>query len=448
MSLSNHSAVAPVTRRRLLTMSAALMAGTALAAAAGRTFAQDGVALQFWKMPNMAAESENAYWATAVAGFREASGNSVEHLLVPWAEFLAKYTAAFVSGTAPDVSYQVTNTLNQFGTNGLLADLRAIDPALDTSAINEAMIASATQDGKLFGYPYISSRFVLALNEAVWEKAGKPALPTTYDELLQFAKKLTFDEAGKPLGDPAFDKSKVAIYGMAWPGSYEVVINYIWNVLFSYGVTPFSADMKDIGFDTPEGRAALEHLKALQDSGAATPLTLYADATQWAELLPAGKAGLQWVEANVQQFVNFPDARLQVVEPPAGPAGAFVSGAAGYLVIAEASANKAAALDFIKYVTSGAPYDDYIAQSLLFPVSTNADAAAMYGKVSEKRAYDFLAAALPQTKSMLFPAALPYNGYEYLVGEINNYLSGQKSLDQVISDARQQTATLAANAGL
>ncbi len=448
MSLSNHSAVAPVTRRRLLTMSAALLAGTALAATAGRAFAQGGATLQFWKMPNMAAENENAYWATAVAGFKEASGNSVEHLLVPWAEFLAKYTAAFVSGTAPDVSYQVTNTLNQFGGNGLLADLRAIDPALDTSAINQAMIESATQDGKLYGYPYISSRFVLALNEVVWEKAGKPALPTTYDELLEFAKQLTFDEAGKPLGDPSFDKSKVAIYGMAWPGSYEVVINYIWNVLFSYGVTPFSADMKDVGFDTPEGRAALEHLKALQDSGAATPLTLYADATQWAELLPAGKVGLQWVEANVQQFVKFPDARLQVMEPPAGPAGAFVSGAAGYLVIAEASANKPAALDFIKYVTSGAPYDDYIAQSLLFPVSTTADAAAMYGKVSEKRAYDFLAAALPQTKSMLFPAALPYNGYEYLVGEINNYLSGQKSLDQVISDARQQTATLAANAGL
>jgi multiple sugar transport system substrate-binding protein len=154
------------------------------------------------------------------------------------------------------------------------------------------------------------------------------------------------------------------------------------------------------------------------------------------------------VEANVQQFVNFPDARLQVMDPPAGPAGAFVSGAAGYLVIAEASANKPAALDFIKYVTTGAPYNDYIAQSLLFPVSTNADAQAMYGKVSEKRAYDFLAAALPQTKAMLFPAALPYNGYEYLVGEINNYLSGQKSLDQMISDAKAQTATLAANAGL
>lgn len=447
MSLKTHVAAAPITRRRILAMSAALMAGTALAAATGAS-AQDGASLQFWKMPNMAAESENAYWAKAVGDYQAASGNTVEHLLVPWAEFLPKYTAAFVSGTAPDVSYQVTNTLNQFGTNGLLADLKAIDPSLDTSAINQAMIESATQDGKLYGYPYISSRFVLALNEAVWEQAGKPALPTTYDELVEFAKKLTFDEAGKPLGDPAFDKSKVAVYGMAWPGSYEVVINYVWNVLFSYGVTPFSADMKDIGFDTPEGRAALEHLKALQDSGAATPISLYADAQQWADLLPAGKAGIQWVEANVQQFVNFPDARLQVVDPPAGPAGAYVSGAAGYLVIAEASQNKEAALDFIKYVTSGAPYDDYIAQSLLFPVSTDADAAAMYGKVSEKRAYDFLAAALPQTSAMLFPAALPYNGYEYLVGEINNYLSGQKSLDQMIADAKQQTATLAANAGL
>jgi len=448
MSLERLSAIAPMSRRRLLGMSAALLAGTALASATGRAFAQSAATLQFWKMPNMAAENENAYWATTVAGFKGKSGNTVEHLLVPWAEFLTKYTAAFSSGTAPDISYQVTNTLNQFGSNGLLADLKSIDPSLDTSAINQAMIASATQDGKLYGYPYISSRFVLALNEAVWEKAGKPALPKTYDDMIGFAKKLTFDEAGKPLGDPAFDKSKVAVYGMAWPGTYEVVINYIWNVLFSYGVKPFSTDMKTIGFDTDAGRAALKHLKDLQDSGGATPLTLYADANKWAELLPSGKVGVQWVEANVQQFVNFPDARLQVMDPPAGPAGAFVSGAAGYLVIAEASANKPAALDFIKYVTTGAPYNDYIAQSLLFPVSTNADPQALYGKVSEKRAYDFLAAALPQTKAMLFPAALPYNGYEYLVGEINNYLSGQKSLDQMIADAKAQTATLAANAGL
>lgn len=435
-----------ISRRGMLGLTAAALAGTALIP--GAALAQDGASIQFWKMPNMAAESENAYWARTVAAYEEQSGTAVEHLLVPWPEFLTKYTAAFVSGTAPDVSYQVTNTLNQFGTNGLLADLKAIDPELDTSAINPAMIESATQDGALYGFPYISSRFVLALNEDVWEKAGEPALPTTYDELLEFAKLLTFDEAGNQLGDPDFDAGNVAIYGMVWPGNYEVVINYIWNVLFSYGVTPFSKDMKDIGFDNEAGRAALEHLRALQESGAATPLSLYADMTQWGEMLPSGRAGMQWVEASVDQFVNFPDANLKVMDPPAGPAGPYVSGAAGYLVIAEASPNKEAALDFIKYVTSGTPYDEYIAESLLFPVSTDADAEAMYGKVSEPRAYEFLAAALPQTENMLFPAALPYNGYEYLVGEINNYLSGQKSLDQMISDARQQTATLAANAGL
>lgn len=447
MSTEKSGRVAPITRRRLLAMSAALLAGTMLTSAGG-AWAQDAGAIKFWKMPNMPAEKENAFWAKTVASFKEANGTSVEHLLLPWAEFLPKYTAAFVSNTAPDVSYQVTNSLDQFGTNGLFADMLAIDPALDTSAINPAMIQSATKDGKLFGLPYISSRFVLALNEAVWEKAGKPALPTTYDELAEFAKKLTFDEAGHALGDPAFDAGKVAIYGMAWPGTYEVVINYMWNYLFSYGVTPFSADLKDIGFDTPAGRAALEHLRAMQESGAATPLTLYADATQWGDLLPSGKVGVQWVEASVAQFVNFPEARLRVMEPPAGPAGAFVAGAAGYLCIAESSADKKAALDFIKYVTTGAVYDAYIAESLLFPVTLTADPAAMYSAVSEPRAYEFLAAALPQTKNMLFPAALPYNGYEYLVGEINNYLSGQKSLDQMISDARQQTATLAANAGL
>ena len=448
MLLESHRAAAPISRRRLLGMSAALMAGTALASATGGAWAQDGATIKFWKMPNMAAEQENAFWAKAVEDFKAQGGATVEHLLLPWAEFLPKYTAAFVSNTAPDVSYQVSLSLDQFSTNGLLADLLAIDPALDTTKINQAMIAAATKDGKLYGLPYISSRFVLALNEAVWEKAGKPDLPTTYDELVEFAKKLTFDEAGHALGDPAFDASKVAIYGMAWPGSYEVVINYMWNYLFSYGVTPFSEDMKDIGFDNEAGRAALEHLRLMQESGAATPLTLYADATQWSELLPAGKVGVQWIEASVQQFVNFPDARLRVMEPPAGPAGNYVSGAAGFLTIAESSPNKEAALDFVKYVTTGAAYDAYIAQSLLFPVTLAADPAAIYGAVTEKRAYDFLAAALPQTKNMLFPAALPYNGYEYLVGEINNYLTGQKTLDQLISDARQQTATLAANAGL
>lgn len=434
-----------LTRRRLLGLSAALVGSTVLPQSA---WAQGGGALKFWKMPNIPEDMENAYWAETTAAFATDSGVAVEHLLLPWGEFVAKYTAAFVSQTAPDVSYQVIDSLDQFASQGLFANLLEIDPALDTSRINKAMLDSAMSDGQLFGMPYLSSRFVLTLNEDVWEKAGKPDLPTTYDELSAFARKLTFDEDGRALGEEGFDPGRVAIYGMGWPGSYGLQVNYIFNYFFSYGVNAYSDDLKDVGFDNEAGRAALMHLRELQEAGAATPLSLYPDSDKWAELLPGGQVGIQWSQASIEIFERFPDARLIVLEPPAGPAGAFVTGDAGYLCVAAGSANRPAALDFIKAVSSGPTFDQYLKLAMLFPVTDDADADAIFGGIEDPRAFKFLADSLTQTKYMLFPQALPYNGNEYLVGEINNYVSGQKTLDQMITDARQQIASMAFNAGL
>lgn len=445
MSLHRLHVAPSLSRRRLLGLTAALAGTTILPRQA---WAQGGGSLKFWKMPNSPAEMENAYWAEVTSAFAADAGVPVEHLLLPWGEFVPKYTAAFVSQTAPDISYQVIDSLDQFASQDLFANLLEIDPGLDTSRINKAMLESAMSDGQLFGMPYLSSRFVLALNEDVWEKAGKPDLPTTYDELSEFAKKLTFDQDGRALGEDGFDPSRIATYGMGWPGSYGLQINYIFNYFFSYGVNAFSDDLKDVGFDNEAGRAALTHLRDMQEAGSATPLSLYADSDKWAELLPAGQVGVQWAQANTEIFEKFPDARLMVLEPPAGPAGAFVAGDAGYLCVAASSANKQAALDFIKTVTSGPLFDQYLKQTLLFPVTDDADADAIFGGIEDPRAFKFLADSLTQTKYMLFPQALPYNGNEYLVGEINNYVSGQKTLDQMITDARQQIASMAFNAGL
>ncbi len=103
--------------------------------------------------------------------------------------------------------------------------------------------------------------FGLTLNEEIWEKAGKPTLPVTYEDIIPFARKLTFDKAGKRLGEAGFDPKNIAHWGMTWAGSTGAETNYIWNYLWAYGADIVNKDKNDIGFGGAQGRAALTHMK-------------------------------------------------------------------------------------------------------------------------------------------------------------------------------------------
>lgn len=406
--------------------------------------------LDFWKPPGQAPALENKFFNGLSAAFAaKHNSDAINHVILPWADASTKYTAAFGGGTAPDIAYLTLLWLNQFSSAGALTALDELDPKLDLSGFNTSAIDSARgADGKLYGMPYYSSRFVLAMNENIWEDAGKPDLPVTYEDLGKFVKKLTFDKSGKALGASGFDKESIATYGLAWPGLYGTQVNYLWNYLWAYGSDYVSEDGKGIGFDNEGGREALTLMREIQESGASTPMALYADDLKWGEVLMTRKAAVQWIAPpTADTFKKYPDLRLKVLDIPKGPGGQFVVGGVGYLCVSAKSKYQQTALDFIKYATDDANVSRYLQETLLFPVRDTIT-SDVFSTVANKKSKAFLVESLPQGKLMRLTRPLPYNAEEYLAGEINNYVSGQKDLDSMIKTAAKQIATMAKNAGM
>lgn len=417
----------------------------------GKDAAHKGaVSLSFWKPPGLDTNPENKFYNALTKSFASShGGDQINHLVVPWDNALTKYTAAFGGGTPPDISYQILLWLDQFSSSGVLAPLTEIDPKLDLSGYETGALNSAKgSDGKLYGLPYYSSRFVLALNLDAYEAAGSPTLPKTYADLTAFVKMLTVDNNGNRPGDAGFDRKNIKTYGMSWPGDYATQTNYIWNYLWSYGADFLSQDNKDIGFDNAGGRTALGLIRQMQLDGSATPINLYADPDKFGELLPTGKAAVAWIAPPTPAtWQQFPKARLKVLDLPSGPKGTFIIGGLGYLSVATKSKYPQTALEFIKFIGNDANVSKYLQETLLFPVKSTIT-ASVYDAVANRNAREFLAAALPQGKFLRTTRPEPYSPDQFLIGEVNNYVSGQKSLDQMISDAHKEIKVMAKNAGI
>lgn len=430
-----------------------LVVGSAAAAALGRigiALGQDsGAALRFWKPPGLAQEEETAFYADLIKRYQtDHPGVTVEHLIVPWDSAFENYTATFASGDVPDVTYQILPWINSFQGQGALAALEDIgDTAPLFKGVFDALAAgSEASDGKHYGVPYYGSHWVLAINEDVWEQAGSPELPTTYEEMIPFAQTLTVDSSGKHPGEDGFDPEKIEVYGFSNPADWSIQTNYIWNYLWAYGAEMVSEDKKDIGFNNDQGRAALQVMKDMADSGAATPMTLYSEAEDWGDLLPSGRVGMSWFERISPDAAKaHPDLRIRVLETPSGPEGQYLVGGAGYLSIPEKSKYKDAALEFIGFLVNDENLAAYLKKSQLYPVREMAgDIYAGIGEPQES----FVSAAAEQGKyTRLTPGGMKYNPEELIVGEINNYLTGQKELDTMLSDISRQVKIMAQNAG-
>jgi ABC-type glycerol-3-phosphate transport system substrate-binding protein len=411
---------------------------------------QDKVKLRFWKMPGQANEAETAFYADLIKRFQAENPNvEVEHLIIPWDSGFEKYTATLAGGDVPDVTYQILPWLNSFLGQGAITPLESLG---DTAPLFEGVYESIANgsrapDGNHYGVPYYGSHFVMAVNTDVWERAGSPPLPTTYAEMVPFAQKLTFDKNGKHPGEPDFDKNNIEVYGFAQPGAWDILTNYIWNYFWAYGADVSSEDGKDIGFNNEQGRAALQVMKDMVDSGAATPINLYPDAAAWSEAIVSGRVGMSWMERLTPEMVEkYPNARVKVLEMPAGPAGKFIVGGAGYLAIPAKSEHKEEALAFIKFATNTENVTAYLRQTLLYPVKPLGD--NLYAGIGEPRESFMNEAAKQAQYVRLTRVGLPYNPEEVMIAEINNFLTGQKDMDTMLEDLSRQVQIMARNAGM
>lgn len=168
----------------------------------------------------------------------------------------AKIQQALVAGTQPEIVMLERATVPQYNAVGALEDLTPYMECddFDINDFNQGLMNFSVYDGKVVSLPLNRSTPIMFYNKNAFVKAGldPEAPPTTWDEMLEIAAKLTIKE-----GDT------VKQYGIEFP-----VDTFVFQSLIPQaGGTLLNDDLTDIGFNNTSGLAAFEYLMALRDTG-------------------------------------------------------------------------------------------------------------------------------------------------------------------------------------
>lgn len=196
-------------------------------------------------------------------------------------QLLPKLTAAFTSGTYPDISYNFGSWATQMEQSGRMLDItdKVKDPAVNWDEFPPAARATATPDGHVIGFPAVVDNIALMYNKKLFADAGIPA-PTdtwTWEDFRAAAKKLT---------NPSKN-----VYGTAYSVSgTEDTTWHFWPLLWQKGGAVLTADNKKAAFNSDAGVAALTFLQQM----AVTDKSVYLsqDDQKYADLFKSGLIGM------------------------------------------------------------------------------------------------------------------------------------------------------------
>ena len=291
--------------RRLRTgaalLSLAVMAGLAGCGNSGDEASDGPVTLNYWLWDD---NQKAAYQACADA-FKTANPNiTIKITQSAWDQYWQNLTTQLASGEAPDVWTNQGSYYPQFVSSGQILD---IQPKVDADKVDVTQYQSGladlfTKDGKRYGLPKDWDTMALVYNTEHLKTQGIDAAalkdltwnPTDGGTFQQAIAKATVDANGHNGLDPAFNKSKVKVYGYLpeWADGSQGQ-NGWGNLAASNGFTyldknPWGTEYK---YDDPKLAETIEWFKSLIAKGYSPPLdkasTLSRDS-----LMQAGKGAI------------------------------------------------------------------------------------------------------------------------------------------------------------
>jgi multiple sugar transport system substrate-binding protein len=212
------------------------------------TLAQDKVKLRMstWAGVGEAAELQ------AILDKINAESTEFEIIHEPMpSDYMTQVKTQLAGGTAADL-YWVGNEDLALAAEGVflpLTDCLADQPAGSAGDVNDyypAIISTATQDGVVYGLPWIAQPVVLFYNKALFDAAGLdyPEAGWTWDEFYEDAKALTKDTDG----DGKIDQWGFTANG--WPPPQM----FIWQA----GGQVISEDLQTAPIDSPEALEGID----------------------------------------------------------------------------------------------------------------------------------------------------------------------------------------------
>jgi len=206
-----------------------------------------------WLYPN---EADKINYPEIISEFeKEYPDIKIDAQVVSWEGHVEKYTTAIAAGATPDVGYTYPSLYVPWAKYGKLCPLDGLLGGKLTKD-NLALADVYTHEGKLYAMPFLGNDRPLYFNKDMFIKVGvkfpSGKEPISYEKFLAISKKLTKDFDGD---------GQVDQYAWAWPGTprpHEA--DYVWPIFWAAGADMIIEAENKYGFNTPEGRDALQFI--------------------------------------------------------------------------------------------------------------------------------------------------------------------------------------------
>jgi ABC-type glycerol-3-phosphate transport system substrate-binding protein len=264
---------------------------------------------------------------------------------------IQKLVAANQSGTAPDISWIHADFLDKLVEAGAILPLdrfiRGDDPlvAEDLNDIFAPLLDAGTYNGVLYAMPMEATSLALLYNRGLFRKSGLDPdhPPQTWEELKEFAAKLTMDHD---------QDGRIDQYGFfvpVFPASGDLNIWMIlqWTpFLWQAGGREMKPDQSGVLFNSEAGVQALSLWKWLYDTEEFSKFGIAHDLGFASERLAMVLDG-PW---NLPRYRQMKNVDWAVAPLPAGPAGRATYLAGEQLAIFRQSTHTKEAWAFVKWI--------------------------------------------------------------------------------------------------
>lgn len=168
----------------------------------GVVFAQEPVTLEFWLRDT---RPSNVEALNKIVQLFESKnpGIKINVVLTPWDSVEQKTMTAIAAGTLPDLAQLNQTGAADYGAKGILLDLEDRFANWERKEeIANISLSQAKYEGKYYAVPWFAGSNVMFYNkdlfieEGIVDENGEAKPPVTWDEFLDYAKKLTKDTSG------------------------------------------------------------------------------------------------------------------------------------------------------------------------------------------------------------------------------------------------------------
>ncbi|MDQ2661414.1 MAG: extracellular solute-binding protein [Actinomycetota bacterium] len=300
-------------------------------------------------------DATQGLWEDVIAGFEEENSDITVNLEVQsWDNLESVITTKIQGGEAPDIYNG--GPFAGFAADGLLYPAEEVTSPAVFSDFQDSFIENAEIDGTAYALPLIASARALFVNNALLEQAGVAAPPTTWDELLDAATKVSALGGG------------VAGYGMPL-GSEEAQAEaavWLWGGGGTFG------DASEITIDDPSNLPGAEQIKKMIDAGATQADPGATDRTPLMDIFVQGKIGMQvGLPPTVGQIEEGnPELDYSIVPIPTQDGSSFTLGVMDQLMAFQNDGDKAEAITkFFDYYYTADVYVPWVQAEGFLPVT-------------------------------------------------------------------------------